>query len=132
MRRRAPTEHVEPYRRRIHAPEGHAIRDRLAAWAAQIRPTLDSYPLMPDGITDRNADVWEALLAIADAAGGHWPARGRVSAVALVADAMSGTPSLGVRLLGDLQTIFTERDMMWTEEILSFLIIYIRWRVPMG
>jgi hypothetical protein len=31
MRRRAPGETVEPYRRRINAPEGYALRDRLAA-----------------------------------------------------------------------------------------------------
>ena len=28
---------------------------------------------MPAGIEDRNADVWEALLAVADLAGGDWP-----------------------------------------------------------
>ena len=39
---------------------------------------------MPDGIEDRNADVWEALLAVADLAGGDWPERARVAAVALV------------------------------------------------
>src|SRR5207249_555475 len=75
MRRRAPGEEVESYRRRIHAPEGYQLRDRLTAWSTQIRETLDTYPVMPDGITDRNADLWEALLAVADAAGGSWPER---------------------------------------------------------
>src|SRR3954467_14287826 len=32
MRRRAPGERVEPYRRRSHSAAGHAIRERLAAW----------------------------------------------------------------------------------------------------
>src|SRR3954467_2912653 len=32
MRRRAPRERVEPYRRRSHSAAGHAIRERLAAW----------------------------------------------------------------------------------------------------
>src|SRR5215831_11663072 len=34
MRRRAPDEKVMAFRRRVHAPEGHAIRARIAAWAA--------------------------------------------------------------------------------------------------
>lgn len=83
MRRRAPDEQVEPYRRRIHAPEGYAIRDRLAAWAADVSTSLNPYPVMPEGICDRPADVWEALLSVADAAGGSWPNRARVSAVTL-------------------------------------------------
>ncbi len=40
MRRRAPTEYVEPYRRRIHAPEGHELRERLAAWAVRVEPSI--------------------------------------------------------------------------------------------
>jgi hypothetical protein len=122
MRRRAPGEEVEPYRRRVHAPEGYQLRDRLAAWATHVRAILNLYPAMPDGITDRNADVWEALLSVADAAGGDWPDRARVAAVSLVADARGGQPSLGVRLLGDLRIVFADRDSMWTVEILLALI----------
>jgi Protein of unknown function (DUF3631) len=122
MRRRAPGEVVQPYRRRVHAPEGYQLRDRLTAWAERVRHRLNAYPAMPEGITDRNADVWESLLSVADAAGGPWPERARVAAVALVADAMGGTPSLGIRLLTDLKTVFGDRDAMWTVEILIALI----------
>lgn len=122
MRRRAVTEQVEPYRRRIHAPQGNALRDLLEAWADQVKQTLNLYPPMPVGIADRNADVWEALLAVADAAGGSWPERARVSAVSLVSDAMGGQGSLGVRLLSDLRMVFGDRPSMWTEEILTALL----------
>jgi phage/plasmid primase-like uncharacterized protein len=121
MRRRAPGEDVESYRRRVHASEGYQLRDRLAAWAVQIRPTLNTYPIMPDGITDRNADVWESLLSVADATGELWPDRARVAAVALVADAKGGQHSLGVRLLGDLRVVFGDRDSLLTVEILLAL-----------
>ncbi len=121
MRRRTPTEIVETYRRRIHEPEGNQIRDRLAAWAAEIpRPVQN--PVMPAGITDRPADVWEALLAVADAAGGPWPERARVSAVSLVSDATGDRGSLGVRLLSDLRSVFSNRNAMCTSEILVALI----------
>lgn len=120
MRRRAPTEVVEPYRRRVHAPQGNALRDQLAAWAPHA--DVSGWPDMPPGIQDRDADVWEALLAVADAAGKDWPARARVAAVALVALAKAGSPSLGVRLLGDLRKIFGEREAMGSEEIVRALV----------
>lgn len=94
----------------------------LILWATQIRTTLDTYPPMPDSITDRNADVWESLLSVADAAGGVWPDRARVAAVALVADAKGDRHSLGIRLLGDVRTVFGDRDRLWTVEILVALI----------
>lgn len=122
MRRRKPTEHVEPYRRRVHAKEGNQLRDRLAAWARQISPRLDTNPLMPDGIEDRNADVWESLLSVADAAGGDWPERARVAAVALVAANRGNQLSLGVRLLTDLYSFFLKQSGdAWTEDILTAL-----------
>jgi hypothetical protein len=121
MRRRAPSEQVEPYRRRIHAAEGNQLRDRLAGWATEIRPTLNPYPDMPQGITDRPADVWEALLSVAHAAGGIWPSIARDSAVSLVSDAMGDQGSLGVLLLSDLWIVFTGREAMWTGEILAGL-----------
>ena len=121
MRRRGPGEVVESYRRRLHAPEGHALRERLAAWAESIRETIDVFPTMPEGIADRAADVWEALLSVADAAGDPWPDRARVAAVALVAAAKGGQPSLGVRLLGDCRTIFGDTDQLSTVELLNGL-----------
>ncbi|MER5862081.1 DUF3631 domain-containing protein [Kitasatospora sp. NPDC002040] len=64
MRRRAPNETVEPFRERINEPEGHVLRDRLADWAESVRELVDgAWPEMPDGVTDRPADVWEPLLA---------------------------------------------------------------------
>jgi Protein of unknown function (DUF3631) len=122
MRRRAPNERVEPFRRRVAVEEGHALRDRLAAWAASIQDRIANvWPEMPPGVEDRDADVWEALLAVADAAGGDWPDRARAAAVALVAESRESTPSVGVRLLGDLRVVFGDRDTMSTEAILSAL-----------
>lgn len=123
MRKRSPAERVEQYRRRLHAPEGNAIRDRLASWALAIESDVrGAWPEMPPGIEDRDADVWESLLALADAAGGGWPARARMAAVALVAEGKRSAPSLGVRLLADLQTAFGDRASMPTEDIIKALV----------
>ena len=102
MRRRAPTEKIEPYRRRDQIEQGHELQNRLAGWAAAKGKILYAMrPAMPNGIGDRNADVWEALFAIADAAGGAWPKSARKAAVALIAAGREEEPSLGIRLLGD-------------------------------
>jgi hypothetical protein len=105
MRRRARNEKVEPFRARVHEAEGHKLRDRLATWSEQVRDTVvGAWPVMPDGVTDRPADVWEPLLAIADAAGGDWPERARAACVMLVtASKANDKGSLGVRLLTDLR-----------------------------
>jgi len=122
MRRRAPGEVVEPYRRRVNGPEAERIRSRLEAWADAIQPDITGvFPEMPESIVDRDADVWEALVAIADAAGGDWPERARVAAVALVAEAKGSTPSLGVLLLTDLRNVFSGRDAIATDIILTAL-----------
>jgi hypothetical protein len=122
MRRRAPGETVEPFRRRVAEPAGTCLRMDLADWAARIAPDLkDAWPKMPPGIADRDADVWEPLLAIADAAGGDWPERARCSAVSLVSRSKESTPSLGVRLLDDLKTVFGNRDRLATAHLLSEL-----------
>ncbi|MFG3296075.1 DUF3631 domain-containing protein [Streptomyces sp. NPDC048179] len=105
MRRRARNERVESFRARVHEAEGHKLRDRLAKWAEHARGfVMGAWPDMPDGVTDRPADVWEPLLAIADAIGGDWPERARKACVTLVtASKANDKGSLGIRLLADLR-----------------------------
>jgi Protein of unknown function (DUF3631) len=122
MRRRAPGEKVTPFRRRVHAPEGEELQRRMAVWAADsIKELTEARPAMPPGIEDRDADVWESLLAIADAAGHGWAERSRVAAVALVAAATEREPSLGIKLLSDLHDIFGNEEQMATITILNKL-----------
>ncbi len=122
MRRRAPDEVIEPFRHRLNATEGHALADALATWAVEAAATVTgAWPDMPEGIADRAADVWEALLACADAAGGQWPERARRSAVALVAATKENGGSLGVRLLADIRDAFERSEQMSTADLLAYL-----------
>lgn len=122
MRRRTHNEVVEPFRHRIDAPEGHELHNRLQAWISDVHDDLRSaWPEMPEGITDRPADVWEPLLAVADAAGGWWPARARAACVALAGAAVSREASLGIRLLTDLREVFGGVDRLATTAILERL-----------
>ena len=131
MRRRAPDEHIEPYRARVHEPEGWKLRGMLADWTATAAEQLTGYwPDMPPGVTDRPADVWEPLLAVADAAGGPWPQRARDACTWLVRDNADRGISLGIRLLADLRDIFGGARAMTTEDILTRL--HAPGRRPMG
>lgn len=128
MRRRAPAERIEAFRARFHEPQGHALRDRLAGWAAAHAAVwAEAIPDMPDGVTDRPADVWEPLLAVADSAGGDWPDRARAACQTLTAPT-AATASLGIQLLADARTVFGLRhaddegpDVLRTEDILTRL-----------
>lgn len=120
MRRRAKGETVEPWRQRIGKQQAIPVREGLERWAAQDHKWM--WPEMPDGIADRDADVWEALLVVADVAGGDWPERARDAAVKLVVGAKDTTQSLGIQLLGDLRAVFGDRDKLPTKEIVRGLI----------
>ena len=115
-------EKVEAFRRRVHAPQGEALRRRLAGWAAGILDeATEARPEMPPGVEDRAADMWEPLLAVADIAGGQWPQRAREAAVALVAVAREVEPSLNIRLLADLRTVFGKQTQLTHKTILAEL-----------
>lgn len=120
MQRRRLDEQVEPFRQRIHAPAGEALRTELETWAAGQIDDIE-WPEMPPEIQDRAADVWEPLLAVADIAGFEWPELARVAAVTLVTSAREADPSLGVRLLADLRTVFADNKFQATGAILAGL-----------
>lgn len=125
MRRRAPGETVEPYRHRQHSPAGIDLSGWLATWTASVESSVEgAWPAMPDGVNDRPADVWEPLLAVADAAGGDWPDRARVACAELVKVSENRDASLCVRLLGDLRAVFAgsgDVDALSTDVILERL-----------
>ena len=78
---------------------------------------------MPEGVCDRDADVWEALLAVADLAGGRWPTDARAAAVALVNASRNRKPSMGVLLLADIRTVFMASggDKITSDQLLKGL-----------
>lgn len=120
MKRRGPGEKVEPYRDRLHRPVGNELQRQLAAWAEVVGEM--PYPELPEGVEDRDADVWEPLIMVADAAGGDWPARARDACVRFIAEKPESSVSLGVRLLADLRRVWPDGDAaLSTNEILERL-----------
>ena len=107
MRRRAPNELIDNFRRRKSPLELKPIHDEFSAWATEAVPILiDAEPDLPGELSDRAMDVWEPLIAIADLAGEGWPERSRAAALALSAGANVEDASLGVTLLRDIKSLF--------------------------
>lgn len=122
MRRRAPGEHVAEFIEEDALEEAAKLREPLAAWIVDATERLrGARPAMPAGVTDRKAEVWRALLAIADAAGGTWPERARAACRHFVVDSDPADLSLGVRLLADLRDVFGDADAMPTAVIIERL-----------
>lgn len=108
MRRRGIGERVRPFRTRRDVPALHGLRDRVSEWVrANLDELADAEPDMP--LEDRAADTWESLIAVADLAGGDWPARARRAALKLVAEENEADveASLGARLLADIRELYS-------------------------
>lgn len=121
MRRRAPGESVAQWRTRRAVPQLRGVRDRLHAWVdAEHHRLADAEPELP--AEDRAADVWEPLVAIADAAGGDWPARARKACQTLAGDVRPDPDTAGERLLADLYELWPEKtDELFTAEVIERL-----------
>ena len=121
MRKRRIDEPVESFRQRTHEAEAAALRGRIELWARSFPNQIEQWPDLPEGVSDRNADVWEPLIAIGDHIGGEWAARIRNAALAMVGAAQERDPSLGVHLLQDCRTAFGDETQMPTTLLLEVL-----------
>jgi len=124
LQRRARGEAVERFRYRAAAAEAGPLRDALAG-ALDVKSLEAARPAIPDALSDRAADSWEPLLAIADAAGDKWPMRARAAAVALSGerDDDLDDASLSLLLLADCRAAFgTDTDRLLTAQLIESLL----------
>jgi hypothetical protein len=124
MRRKTKAESVQPFRKRTIKPTAVAICGALTAWAKLAVDSIDlENTIMPDGIGDRQLDIWEPLIAIADLAGSGWGEHARAACRVMTA-AQAGEDveeGLSRRLLRDLRTVFADDDRLPTDEVLRRL-----------
>lgn len=110
MRRKTAAETVQSLDDDARA-ELFDFKRKIARWVSDYRDTLErARPAMPNGFRNRLADNWRPLLAIADAAGGHWPALARDAAVKLSGSRDREDDDVKVMLLSDVRMIFEETD----------------------
>ena len=124
LRRRMATEPIQRWRERDGRAEAAPLHGRLTSWSRSALDVLRvARPALPSELGDRAADVWEPLLAIADLAGGDWPARARRAALELMGAAEDTDPT--IELLQDLQDILINdisTEMIPTKDLLENLI----------
>jgi hypothetical protein len=124
MKRRARDERIERLRRRDVQAEAETLRELCAVWALENLDALAvARPDLPSELDDRAQDACEPLVAIADLAGGEWPAWARKALVALRAQSDEDEATAGERILADCRTIFEERavDRMASADLLEAL-----------
>lgn len=121
MRRRAPGEKVAPYRSKRDGPALRTLAAALNKWLRKHGRELEqATPEMP--VEDRAADTWEPLIAVADLAGGAWPAKARNACTVLTTDHESSTDvPIRVRLLIDCRTAFGDLPALPTVVLLDRL-----------
>jgi hypothetical protein len=126
MMRQVRSARVERFRTRGKLEETEPLREQIAAWATEhLEQLTHSWPPLPDELNDRQQDIWEPLLAIADAAGGDWSVRARAAARELHAGGDEADTSVAVLLLGHLRDLFAEHGdppALSTEAILEALV----------
>jgi hypothetical protein len=124
LKKRLSRERIERFRRRDVEAAAEPVQVSLASMLEHIAPHLmEARPTLPEALSDRAADVWEPLLAIADLAGGDWPARARRAALALSGGNTSEDESVGIRLLADIRRAYGEFDTerLSSKQLLAFL-----------
>lgn len=113
---RAPwqdTQALDRFNGRAAREEGVTLQRRLAAWGAvdeHKQLVEDPDPPLPDTLTSSRArEKWAPLVALADHAGGQWPARAREAAAALTASEQANDePNHGNLVLRAAQGWFEE------------------------
>ena len=85
LRRRSPGARIMPIEAATLAATGGRLQRQFARFAEGTRLPGALVERLP-GLDDRAWDNWRPLVAIAEGAGGDWPARARAAAVALSVD----------------------------------------------
>ena len=124
LRRKLPHEKVGRLR--------HADREvfvtlarKLARFAQDFSERIrQSRPALPDALSDRDQDNWEALFAIADCAGPRWREYAEDAALKLSAET-DGSASKGNELLADIKVVFERKEVtrISTADLLEALIL---------
>ena len=123
LKRRAPDECVERFRQRDAQRVGEPLGAQLHVWKeAAVEALRDAEPALPGALSDRAANVWEPLIAIADVAGDDWPARARRAATGLSGEVSVSDDTVSIRLLEDVGQVLTD-DTIASADLVRRLVI---------
>jgi putative DNA primase/helicase len=124
MKRRLKTEPIDRINCRVQQQLTATLARKCVRWAQDNLDQLkDARPPLPEALGDRQQDVWEPSLAIAEKAGDSWLKKATDAALALAKAASTDSESTKVLLLADLQQLFEERntDRLASKDIVEAL-----------
>jgi Protein of unknown function (DUF3631) len=122
IHRRLKTQACHKYRRQERAA-AKPLHDALESWSKDpelLNALRESQPQMPEGLTDRQEDIWGPLLAIADSIGGDVPTLARETASALCANNEDELGSGSTQLLA-IKKVVGERDRISSADLINGL-----------
>jgi putative DNA primase/helicase len=127
MVRRRRDQPVTRLRKRELDAAAQPIIASLKEWSGDKRVIAwlrDARPKMPQGLGDRAEDICEPLLAIAEMAGGDWPAKARAALVRLKAKGDTDDEDTKTQLLSSIREIFQtlKPDHISSKDLLERLI----------
>jgi hypothetical protein len=125
LKRKKPEESTEKFRQKLVKAETESLRARLAEWAQMQEDSMlgERTPDLPEALSDRQQDIAEPLIVIAEMAGEGWAQTAKAALVRLFGGSAAGDDSTGVRLLADIQRIFddTGADRLSSRELVRRL-----------
>jgi len=126
MHTRRSDEPVKAFRWRIEEQVTEPLRERLTVWAdenvSRVADLLSGTPLCGlEGLTDRQAEIWEPLVAIGDLACEDWGVRSRSAATLVTRSGSQHDPTLGIQLLTDVRNVVNGHDRMSSTDLVGAL-----------
>jgi hypothetical protein len=120
MERKAQDEECEELRGL--ETEAKELRRKCARFVIDNEEAIrSSRPKAPAGLNNRAAEVWGPLFVLADLAGGDWPEKARLAAIALSARTEQRNPMNA--LLSDIMEAFSQfqTERLFSRQLLEFL-----------
>ena len=101
-----------------------AWRAELSEWLGRNTSRIvETWPDLPEGISDRAAELCEPWIQVADIAGGRWQdsARAAIRELLLGQNAPPDELPISAQLLQDIRTVFGDADQMGTVDLVESL-----------
>jgi hypothetical protein len=115
--RRAKPGEVRKHLRDGKCPDLAECAQKIVRWASDLADLPEV--ALPPTLANRIGDNWRPLLAIAELAGGDWPARAQKAAMAAAKQEEQGQISM---LLADIHLVFEERVEYLSQELVDGLL----------
>jgi hypothetical protein len=107
---------------RLKTIEAEELKRKCARFVADHGEEIaKARPAIPSGLTNRAADVWEPLLALADLAGGRWPELAREAASGLTARAQRHSPAGSLLMDIFLTFILARKERLFSRDLVDAL-----------